>query len=126
VPLAFQDFVPVVGVHLGSIPTELAVDTGDESSINLSYDFYQQHHDLFSATSERAVAGIGGSSIELLGTIPQVTIGDFAIPSPTIGATRTLQGTAFGHVGAGLLARYDVTIDYQAGELHLAPPDVGP
>lgn len=126
VPLAFQDFVPVVDVRLGTLPTELAIDTGDESSINLAYDFYEQHPSLFSATSERSVEGVGGSSVELLGTIPQVHIGDFAIPSATIGATRTLQGTAFGHVGEGLLSRYDVTIDYRAAALYFASPDAGP
>jgi Aspartyl protease len=125
VPLAFDNFVPVVDVRLGSIPTQLAFDTGDESSINLAYDFYQAHRDLFSATSEREVTGVGGSSVELLGTIPQMQIGDLAVDSPTIGYTQTLQGTAFGHIGEGILSRFDVTIDYAAGEVHFVP-DAGP
>ncbi|HEY5349466.1 MAG TPA: aspartyl protease family protein [Candidatus Lustribacter sp.] len=122
VPLEFEDFVPVLDVHLGALPAQLALDTGDESSINLDYDFYQAHHDLFSATSERAVSGVGGSSVELLGTIAHVQIGDLSITSPAIGTTRVLQGTAYGHVGSGLLSRYDVTIDYAAGELHFVAP----
>ncbi len=122
VPIAFEDFVPVLAVHLGTLPTQLALDTGDESSINLAYDFYREHPDLFAATSERAVSGVGGSSVELLGTIPSMQIGDLSIPSPVIGATRTLQGTAFGHLGEGVLARFTVTIDYAAGELHFSQP----
>jgi hypothetical protein len=121
VPLAFNNFVPVVDVRLGALPTRLAFDTGDESSINLAYDFYQAHRDLFSATSEREVQGVGGASVELLGTIPQVQIGDLAVDSAIIGATQTLQGTAYGHVGEGLLSRFAVTIDYAAGELHFVP-----
>jgi Aspartyl protease len=121
VPLAFDNFVPVVDVRLGALPTRLAFDTGDESSINLAYDFYQAHRDLFSATSEREVQGVGGGSVELLGTIPQVQIGDLAVDSAVIGATQTLQGTARGHLGEGLMSRFDVTIDYAAGELHFVP-----
>ncbi len=121
VPLAFDNFVPVVDVRLGSIPTQLAFDTGDESSINLAYDFYQNHRDLFSATSEREVTGVGGSSVELLGTIPLLQIGDLAVSSPTIGYTQTLEGTARGHIGEGILSRFDVTIDYAAGEVHFVP-----
>jgi len=121
VPLAFDNFVPVLDVRLGTLPAQLALDTGDESSINLGYDFYQAHPSLFPPTSERAVSGVGGSSVELLGTIPRVQIGDYSIDSAAIGATQNLSGTALGHVGAGLLARFNVTIDYAMGELHFVP-----
>jgi hypothetical protein len=121
VPLVFDNFVPVVDVQLGSLPASLALDTGDESSINLAYDFYQAHPDVFRTTNERDVGGVGGSSVELLGTIPLVQIGGYSIESPAIGATRNLAGTALGHLGAGLLAHFNVTIDYAAGELHFVP-----
>lgn len=121
VPLTFDNFVPVVDVRLGTLPASLALDTGDESSINLAYDFYQAHSDLFPPTSERRVGGVGGSSVEVLGIIPLVQIGGYSIQSSAIGATQNLQGTAFGHLGAGLLARFNVTIDYAAGELHFMP-----
>ncbi|HTU70189.1 MAG TPA: aspartyl protease family protein [Candidatus Baltobacteraceae bacterium] len=121
VPLAFEQFVPVVDVLLGSLPAQLALDTGDESSINLAYDFYQAHRDLFPPTSERPVEGVGGTSVEILGTIPQVEIGNLSIRSSTIGATQTLAGTALGHLGAALLSRFDVTIDYASSEIHFIP-----
>ena len=57
-------------MRLGKLGTQLALDTGDESNINLSYEFYQEHQELFSATEQRKVAGVGGTSIELMGTIP--------------------------------------------------------
>jgi hypothetical protein len=121
VPLAFVDFVPVIDVRLGTVPAQLALDTGDESSINLAYDFYEAHRGLFSLTGERAISGVGGSSVELLGTIPNVQVGALAIPASAIGTTRNLQGTAYGHFGAGMLERFNVTIDYAAGQVQLSP-----
>jgi len=121
VPLAFDNFVPVIDVHLGTLPASLALDTGDESNINLAYNYYQAHSDLFRATSEKTVDGVGGSSVEVFGTIPLVQIGGYSIQSSIIGATESLQGTELGHLGAGLLARFNVTIDYAAGELHFVP-----
>jgi hypothetical protein len=119
--LAFSNFVPVVIVQLGKIGAQLALDTGDESNINLSYDFYNDHRDLFNATEQRNVSGIGGTSVELIGTIPQVRIGDLAMPQQRIGTTQSLRGTAYGHVGAAFLANFDIVIDYASASVHLDP-----
>jgi Aspartyl protease len=121
VPISFQNFVPVVQVSLGSVQAALAVDTGDESNINLAYDFYAKHPGLFSVTQRRSVAGIGGSSIELIGEIPQVTIGEYRTGPQRIGTTQTLHGTAFGHLGAAFLSQFIVQLDYAAAELRLIP-----
>jgi hypothetical protein len=120
VPLTFDNFVPFVDVQLGALPAQLTLDTGDESSINLAYGFYAAHK-VFVPTSESTVRGVGGSSVELQGTIPLVQIGGFSIESPKIGATPDLPNTELGHLGAGLLARFNVTIDYASGLLHFAP-----
>jgi hypothetical protein len=121
IPLSFQNFVPVVSVGLGVLDAQLAVDTGDESNINLAYDFYARHPGLFNATQRRQVSGIGGSSVEMIGEIPQVTIGEYHTGPESIGTTETLQGTAFGHLGAAFLQQFIVQFDYAAGELHLVP-----
>ncbi|HEY1655389.1 MAG TPA: retropepsin-like aspartic protease [Candidatus Tumulicola sp.] len=121
IPLSFQNFVPVVTVHLGALDAQLAVDTGDESNINLAYDFYSKHPTLFTITEHRLVGGIGGTSTELIGSIPQVTIGAYRTGPQRIGTTQTLAGTAFGHLGAAFLQQFDVQLDYAAGELHLSP-----
>ena len=120
-PLEFQNFVPTVLVQLGNLGTQLALDTGDESNINLDYDFYQAHRSLFSATGQRPVTGIGGSSVEVLGTIPQVRLGTLATGEQSIGATRLLHATAYGHLGAGFLSHFHVVIDYAAGLVHFVP-----
>jgi hypothetical protein len=121
VPLSFENFVPVVNVRLDGIDARLAVDTGDESNINLSYGFYAKHTTLFSVTERRLVGGIGGTSVELLGNIPQMTIGDYQAGRQTIGTTQMLHGTALGHLGAAFLQQFTVQFDYDAGELHLLP-----
>jgi hypothetical protein len=120
-PISFEHFVPVVTVGLGPIDTELAVDTGDESNINLAYDFYAKHPGLFDVTQRRFVSGIGGSSVEMLGEISQVRVGDYHTGPQRIGTTQTLQGTAFGHLGAGFLQQFVVQLDYAAAELRLIP-----
>ena len=120
VPLAFDNFVPFVDVQLGTVPAQLTLDTGDESSINLAYGFYQAHH-IFQPTHESIVSGVGGSSVELQGTIPHVQIGGYSIESSTIGTTPSLPSSELGHLGAGLLAHFNVTIDYASGVLHFVP-----
>lgn len=121
IPLTFQNFIPVVTVGLGAVDAQLAVDTGDESTINLGYEFYSKHTDLFSVTGRREVGGVGGSSYEMLGHIPEVTIGELRTGPQSIGATQTLHGTAFGHLGAGFLFQYNVLFDYAGGVLRLTP-----
>lgn len=121
VPLSFENFVPVVKVRLDSIETSLLVDTGDESNINLAYEFYAKHPSLFTITGKRNVRGIGASSVEMLGSIAQVTLGTYTTGPQTIGTTQTLAGTAFGHLGAAFLQQFDVDLDYSAAELHLIP-----
>jgi hypothetical protein len=121
VPISFQHSVPVVRVGLGSLDADLAVDTGDESNVNLAYDFYAKHPGLFTVTSRRFVSGIGGSSVELLGEIGDVTIGGYRAGSQRIGTTWTLHGTASGHLGAAFWEQFVVGFDYANGELHLIP-----
>jgi Aspartyl protease len=120
-PVSFQYFVPVVNVGLGNVQAELAVDTGDESNINLSYDFYAKHPALFNVTQRRSVSGIGGSSIEMIGEIPQITLGDYRTGPQRIGTTQTLEGSAFGHIGAAFLQQFLVQLDYASAQLHLVP-----
>ncbi|MBV8197868.1 MAG: retroviral-like aspartic protease [Candidatus Eremiobacteraeota bacterium] len=121
IPISFENFIPVVTVNLGSVEAQLAVDTGDESNINLSYDFYAKHPGLFTVTQRRTVGGIGGSSIEMIGEIGDVRIGDYRLGPQRIGTTQTLQGTAFGHLGAGFLSQFLVRLDYAGAELRLLP-----
>jgi hypothetical protein len=121
VPLSFDHFIPIVRVGLGTLATDLAVDTGDESNINLSYDYYAKHPGLFTVTTRRFVSGIGGSSVELIGQIGDVTIGGYRTGPQRIGTTWTLKGTASGHLGAAFWQQFIVELDYADGLMHLIP-----
>jgi hypothetical protein len=112
VPISFQNYIPVVTVRIGDQPVALSIDTGDESAINLAYDYYRAHPGLFHATQTVQVAGIGGTSEQLMGVVAQVQIGNLAVTNQRIGATKNMQPTASGHVGNGFLSHFDVTFDY--------------
>lgn len=112
VGLTYENLVPVISVRLDETETVLLLDTGDESSINLSYDYYREHPTLFKPLRQEPVSGVGGSSIELIGAIPQIAIGGFVLPNQTIGATQTLKGTAHGHLGAQVLSHFALYLDY--------------
>ncbi|HET9030624.1 MAG TPA: retropepsin-like aspartic protease [Candidatus Aquilonibacter sp.] len=121
VRLIFQNFVPVLTVRLGNLGTQLALDTGDDSTINLAYEFYSEHPNLFSVTEQRPVSGIGGTSTELIGTIPEIKVGDISMTHQPIGTTTSLHGTAFGHLGAGFIEQFRVVIDYAGGAVYFTP-----
>ncbi|MBV8246065.1 MAG: clan AA aspartic protease [Candidatus Eremiobacteraeota bacterium] len=121
IPLSFVNMIPVVPVRLGDLESVLAVDTGDESTVNLSFDYYSAHPDIFTPTGSEGVSGVGGNSEELIGNLPHLQIGEYHVESLHIGATEHLRATAAGHLGAGLLSRFRVTLDYARQLLHLVP-----
>ncbi|MEO9169705.1 MAG: aspartyl protease family protein [Candidatus Baltobacteraceae bacterium] len=125
VSLHFLNFVPIISVQLGSVGAQLALDTGDESNINLSYDFYNEHRDLFAATEQRIVSGVGGSSIEFIGNIPEVKIGSISVRDQRIGTTTTLRSTAYGHLGAGFLGQFTVLLDYARSRVEFIHTSAG-
>jgi hypothetical protein len=121
IPMQFQNFVPVVNVTLGSRPTALAIDTGDQSNINLAYDYYVRHPELFKATRTESVSGVGGTSVEVIGEIASVRIGALTAQNQQIGATKTLKGTDDGHLGAAFLSQYRIVLDYAHEQMRLYP-----
>ncbi len=121
VPLEFANFVPVAQVRLGATAASLALDTGDESTVNLAGDYYARNPALFTPTGSLPVAGIGGASTELVGTIPSISLAGFQVTRQRIGATKGLVSTADGHLGSGFLAHFVTTFDYANARLELVP-----
>jgi hypothetical protein len=121
IALGFDNFVPVVDVLLGGEPARLAVDTGDQSTINLADEFYALHSQIFKPTHLQNVGGIGGDSVEMMGTIPTLQIGPLSTGPQAIGTTKTLRGTANGHLGAGFLSNFLVLLDYARERMALLP-----
>jgi len=121
IPLTFRNFVPIVRVGLDAEPPiPMLLDTGDESTINLAYAYYQAHP-VFKATRIENVAGVGGSSVQVSGEIPSVTLGEFAATHQRIGATKKSFPTGQGHVGSGFLSHFRVTFDYTHARIGLSP-----
>jgi hypothetical protein len=121
IPVHFENLVPVASVRLGAFDVPLAIDTGDEASINLSYEYYLEHPGLFSPQETRQVGGIGGTSEQIVGEVASVRIATFDVLRAPIAATRSRQPTADGHIGSGFLAHFAVVLDYARARLGLTP-----
>jgi hypothetical protein len=119
-PLAFENFVPITPVGLNGLSALLALDTGDDATIDLAGAFYDEHAGLFTPAGEQPVAGVGAESVEATGRIAVVTLGGHRLLDQPIAETRTLRGTADGHLGAGFLREFVVTLDYAAQRATLA------
>ena len=121
-PLAmtFDRFTPTIPLELGGLTTRLAIDTGDEASIDLPIAYYRAHPALFSPQGRRAVVGIGGRGFQTIGKIAQVRIGDFIASDVPIGATDTGSPTR-ARIGAGFLSRFVLELDYARERIALRP-----
>ena len=122
VALSFAGFVPIAPVELGTLPTHLAVDTGDESAVNVSGDVLSAHPGLFRVTGTRKVVGVGGNAVEQTGTIDRMRIGDLVVTEQDIAATPALRGIAPGHLGMGFLGTFATFFDYPDAALTLSAP----
>lgn len=120
-PIGFENFIPVLSARIGEESVPLAVDTGDESAINLAYDYYELHPTIFKPSGSVPVSGIGGASEEVTGEVSHVRVGDFDVTRSRIGATKGSIATARGHIGGGFLRHFDVTFDYGRARIELVP-----
>jgi len=126
IPLRFRNFLPFVGMQLGAIDVSLALDTGDESSINIPYDFYLEHTDLFQERGRYTVSGIGGSAEQIVGEIASARIATFEVVNQRVGTTRAPEATAGGHLGSCFLGHFALTLDYEHSSFGLEPRENDP
>lgn len=121
IPIRFENFVPVLTMQIGALDVPLALDTGDEASLDLSDAYYSAHPGIFTPRATRQVGGIGGSAEQVVGEVPSVRIATFEVEREQIGATRASQPTASGHIGSGFLAHFSVVLDYARARIGLIP-----
>ena len=114
VPLRFDGFMPSIPIVLESTPTELAVDTGDASSIDLSATFVSEHPGVFVARRQerRGVAGVGGLGFQTPGTIPHVRFAGLSLRDVYAGSTDIPGSRAPSRVGAAFFSRFALSLDY--------------
>lgn len=120
VPLAFDRFTPTVPITLGDLPARLALDTGDEASIDLPIAFYRAHPGLFTPRETRHVMGVGGRGVQSIGRIGRVRLGNFTFSDVPIGATDVGAPTR-PRLGAEFLSRLVVELDYANAQIGLRP-----
>ncbi len=101
IPLDFENFVPNAGVTLGALSVQLALDTGDTSTLELAADFAAAH----------AGASAGGS----------IRVGNARLDGSRISTTSRLASPDRGVVGSGFFAHFVSTFDYARGRLTLVP-----
>lgn len=101
-----------------SIPVRLILDTGAGGALHLGADFLRSHQGFMSGRETRAVSvgGVGGRSETSVFRVGTVTLGDFRVPaglSSSIGDLPVVSGCD-GILGAAVLARFEVWLDYGA------------
>lgn len=116
VPLIFDGFTPKVPIELATTRCELAVDTGDAASIDLSAAFTGDHPGLFVPTEKRTILGVGGRGTQALGTV-NVAFAEFALRDVPVGTTTVPGGRSTDRIGAGFLSRFALYVDYASARM---------
>jgi len=108
-----------------SIPVRLLLDTGAGGGIHLTRSFFEDHPDFLAGrpTFRSAATGVGGEEPITGFRISTVTLGDWEVPGGI--CSSFAGGDVFdaydGILGAGVLARFVVVLDYSGGRVLLAP-----
>lgn len=129
IPFKFYGNTVVIQASYNGHPGSFTVDTGSRVSLTLSSPFVSQNG--LSAGNAKSVAGvtgwgIGGPSRAVVLRGDSLVIGPYTISHP-IAEYSTDKGGAFvdaslaGNIGAGILKRYVVTLDYDHLLLYLKP-----
>ncbi|MGH7660571.1 MAG: retropepsin-like aspartic protease [Vulcanimicrobiaceae bacterium] len=116
VPLIFAGITPKVPIELATTRCELAVDTGDAASIDLSAAFAKAHPGLFVAREKRRILGVGGRGTQTIGTV-DVAFADLTLRDVPVGATDVPGGHPTDRIGAGFLSRFILYLDYASGRM---------
>jgi len=129
VPFVFDSTIPQIGASVDGLAGRFIVDTGSRKSLVLTTPFVQAHG--LRARYAPSVTGIfgygiGGPSRAQLTRVRQLKIGSVAIADVIAGLGLDTMGamadpTIAGNIGAGVLKRFTVTLDYPNQRLYLAP-----
>jgi predicted aspartyl protease len=118
----------VIEASFNGHPGKFTVDTGSRSSVTLNGPFAKQYDLANAAKTVSGVTGwgVGGPSRAIALRGDSFTIGPYTVAHP-IAEVSTDKGGAFadaslaGNIGAGILKRYVVTLDYDHSIMYLKP-----
>lgn len=131
-PLTIVANEPFVDGELGQphhpvIPGRFKLDTGSLDALGLNRNFLESQDVLAPDQPTRRIPGVavGGETDGLLFRVDEFRLGRYAVRHPVIGATLASEGfenrTDAGTIGAEVLRRFTVTLDYARSRMVLAP-----
>lgn len=128
IPFTFYGNGVVIEASFNGHPGKFTVDTGSRSSVTLNGPFAKQYDLANAGKSVSGVTGwgVGGPSHAIALRGDSFAIGRYTVAHP-IAEISTDKGGAFadaslaGNIGAGILKRYVVTLDYNHSVMYLKP-----
>jgi len=131
IPITLSGNTPDIPVTLeasGDVLTARAeLDTGSDGTIGLTRPFVDKHHLLDGRSTVAGFAmGVGGEATVVIGRIDALRLGPFAFSQPVVAFSRATQGATAstardGIMGAEVLRRFIVTLDYPHRRVILEP-----
>jgi hypothetical protein len=132
IPLRMDANVPTAKVSIEGIEAWVHLDTGSDNELDLSAPFVERHQLLKSEDrgemSPAGVRGIGGSSQALRGSLRRFELGSFVfedLPTNFSTSKEGLMGSTdvAGVLGAGILSRFHLFLDYASSRLWIEKTD---
>jgi hypothetical protein len=126
--------VPTARVSIEGIEAWVHLDTGSDNELDLSAPFVQEHKLLASKDrgelSPAGVRGIGGSSRAMRGFLRRLEFGSFVfhdLPANFSTSNEGVMGSTdvAGVLGAGILSRFHLYLDYASSRLWIESTDGG-
>jgi predicted aspartyl protease len=109
-----------------SLDARLLVDTGSSSGISLNSPFAARHRleERFPSTELSAAVGVNGMTVRAVMVLSGVSIGSLRLPVRRVALSRDTTGLSAseefdGILGAAVLRRFRVVLDYQRRQLTL-------
>jgi|HubBroStandDraft_1064217.scaffolds.fasta_scaffold00252_12 hypothetical protein len=129
IPFKFTGHIPVIEASLDGIAGEFQIDTGARPSLVVMEPFSRAHDLVRRYQASRTVvagSGVGGMVRALLFRPASLKIGPFEIRQPVGDLLLDRSGAAAdprtsGNIGAGILRRFTLTLDYARQMLYLVP-----
>lgn len=126
IPLAFNGNTIEAAAVYNGVTGNFTIDTGSRNSLTLNAPFAAKNKFNKDGKAIEAVTGwgVGGASRALAMRGGVLKIGPMSVPGPVVEVS-TDKGGAFtdaslaGNIGAGILKRYVVTLDYEHARMYL-------
>jgi hypothetical protein len=114
--ISFENYVPVLPVRIGDqVVLPLAVDTGDDGSLEVAFDDYAKHRALFD------LRNVTSGSESDSGEVALARVGAWGVERARLDATHRQPPAGDGRIGNGVLDHFAVTFDYARSGVALVP-----